>query len=151
MCHFVSHRAVPSHKKAPTKVGVEILSRKTVLFANALEFVLELLHAPCGIDEALLTGISRMAVGGHIADDHEVINPVDFLGFGALHGGVGQKLFAGGNIHEADRIGFGMTLFFHKFLALTGFVARGGFANDINATMATDDLAVRMAVLKRFE
>jgi hypothetical protein len=27
---------------------------------------------------------------------------------------VGQKLFAGGNIHEADRIGFWMTLFFHN-------------------------------------
>lgn len=119
----------------------------------AAELVLEAFHATCRIHKALFPRVGRVAVGGDVADNHVVFLAFDGLLVRALHRRAREKFLACRNIDEADGVGDGMSFGFHdgNFLALAGFEARVAFANDVDAAVAPDHLAVRMARLERFK
>ena len=121
---------------------------------------MELFDAAGGVDETLLTGEGGVRVGGDVADHDIVFDPVDGFLLVAAHGGTGQELATGGDVDECDRIELGMEISFHGDmpsnkvecrLTLTRFEAGIGLADYIDATLATDDLAVGVTVFERFE
>ena len=89
-----------------------------LLDAGALELGLELFDAAGAVEEAFFAGIGRVRVAGHVAHDDVIFNPVDGLLLLGAHGRAGQKLAAGGHVHKADRVVFGMAFFFHGKVVL---------------------------------
>ena len=83
------------------------------LLGGALELVLEAFDASGCVHKALFAGISRVAIGGNVANNNVVLDPVDLLGLLALHGRAGQKLLAGGYVNKTHRMGFRMAFGFH--------------------------------------
>lgn len=128
--------------------------------ASAAELVLELFDAAGGIDEALLTGEGGVRVGSDVADNDLVIHTVNGFGLAAAHSRAGQELVTSGDIDECDGIELRMEISFHGDrpsnkvecgLALTRFEARVRLADYIDATLTTNDLAVRVTIFERFE
>lgn len=121
---------------------------------GALELRGELLHAARGVDHALLAGVGGVRIHGDVAHNHEVILAVDFLGAGRLHRGLGQEFLACSDVEEADVIESGMAFVLHGKSwvesALACFVARLDFIDDVDTTLATDDLAGGVTYLGGF-
>lgn len=86
---------------------------RLALASATAELVLELLDATSSVHEALFARVGRMGVHRHIADNDVILDAIDrFLLLGAK-GGLGQKLPATGNVHEARGFVFGMNVLFH--------------------------------------
>jgi hypothetical protein len=146
-------------KKSPdARSGPEIYSKNRFrLTAAAAELRLEFLHATRSIDEALFACIGWVRVHRHVTHDNKILLAVDRFLTVRLHRRNSQKIFTSRNIAEADWIQVGVQITFHIYvssstvLALTCFEAGIGLANDVNAALPADNLAVRMAVFQRLE
>lgn len=148
-------------KKTPAGQGGSFFLRavsETVLAAAASEFALELIDAAGGIDKALFTGVCRMGVCRNIARNDAVFDAVDDFFFLGGKRRRREELTSRGNVAEANKINGRMDVFLHndlsfshKKLTLTRFITRVCFIDNVNATAATNDLAVRVASLERLE
>src|SRR5436190_8640167 len=106
-------------KKKPSVAGGlgKMSSRfaaRLLLRGAALELRGELLDATRGVDEALLTGVSRMGIHRHITRDDVILLTFDLLLAGRLQGGLGEETTTGSDIEEADVVQRGMTFGFHR-------------------------------------
>ena len=125
----------------------------------AAELGLELLDATSGVDEALLTCKGGVRVGGDVADGDLVFDAVNGFSLRTTQGGTSQKFSAGRNVNEGNRLELWMDISFHSKnvslliwrLALTRFKARVRLADYVNTALTTNNLAVRVTVLERFE
>ena len=107
----------PTHKKAPG--GGRGLESENKLAGNLLrplatELRLEFLDAAGGVHEALLAGVGGMGIRGHITNDHEILNAINFFLPIRFHGRTGKKFLSGGHINKTDRVEGGMNLVFHN-------------------------------------
>ena len=104
-----------SANKKALRVSAEgwIKGGDALLLRGALELRGELRHAAGGVDQALLTGVGRMGVHGHVAEDDLVLDAIDGLLAGRLEGRAGEEALARGDIEEADVVESGMTFGFH--------------------------------------
>ena len=137
--------------------SLKMRSELTRVLATASELVLELLDAASRIDETLLASEGRVRIGSNIANHHLVINAIDCFRLAATHSGASQIFSASRNIDEGNRVELWMNISFHSKcpfggfgLSLTRFKARVRLADDVNASLTTNYLAVRVTVFERF-
>ena len=121
----------------------------------ALELRRELLDPARGVDEALLPGVGGMRVHRDIAQDDEIVHAIELLLAGRFHGGLGEEAFACSDVEEADVIENGVAFGLHGKewfgSALTRFVTRLDFVDDVDLALATDDLAGRVTQFGGFD
>lgn len=125
------------------------------LFARALELAGEFLNATRGVDETFLTGVGGMRVHRYFTNENVVVYPIDFLLAGGLNGGLGEELLTSGHVLETDVVESGMNISFHgnsrfSALPLTRLEAGIGLVNHVDTTLTTNNLAVRVTLLGRF-
>ena len=145
------------HKKSPPQwegLGKQVSSALEDL-RGALELRGELLDAAGGVDHALLAGVGGMRIHGHVTHDHKVVLAVDLLGTDGLHRGLGEKFLARSDIKEADVIEGGMAFGLHGKIslgsALSCFVARLDFIDDVDTALTANNLTGRVAYLGGFD
>ena len=127
---------------------------RSILDAAAAELLLELLNATRRIDEALFPGVGRMRVRSDVANNHEVVNAVDFFDLLAFHCRARDKACACGNVDKAYGFVVWVDFVFHSLslkLSLLRLEARVCLVNYIYATLATHNLAVGVAGLQRLD
>lgn len=132
---------------------MHLITRNKLARATS-ELGLELFDATCGVDKTLLPGEHRMRIRGDVLHKDVIFDPVNrFLAVG-LHSRLRKELFACRYVLETSGIDLWMTFFFHVTKIVSGLTlacleARVSLVNNINTSLTTNYLAVRMAVFKR--
>ena len=115
-CCIVTLNTPPgTDTKKPAVSGglLKLIRCGRLLLRAAFELGRELLNAARRVDQAFLTGISRVRIHCHIAGHDEVFGAIDRLLAGGLHGGLGQETLARSDIEEANVVERGMDFSFH--------------------------------------
>ncbi|OHE70952.1 MAG: hypothetical protein A2007_03935 [Verrucomicrobia bacterium GWC2_42_7] len=125
---------------------------------TATEFLIEFLNAAFGVDEAFLTSIGWVGICSYVANDDEMVNPINLFYLLGTHGGFCQKLLPSRYVDKADWVKIGMNIFLHGSLPLlslklplTYFKTWVCFTNYINTPLATHYLTIGMAIFQRLD